>query len=77
MSSFVSLGKPTLSTVSERLIDAVLFLIFFFFWASLFTRDQSCTDILDLYQKLKSEVSSGEEAEVRCLTSVVLKLYLV
>uniref|UniRef100_A0A8D0AJD2 Bromodomain and WD repeat domain containing 3 n=1 Tax=Sander lucioperca TaxID=283035 RepID=A0A8D0AJD2_SANLU len=27
--------------------------------------DQSCTDILDLYHKLKSEISSGEEAEVR------------
>uniref|UniRef100_A0A8C3AG14 Bromodomain and WD repeat domain containing 3 n=1 Tax=Cyclopterus lumpus TaxID=8103 RepID=A0A8C3AG14_CYCLU len=25
--------------------------------------DQSCTDILDLYHKLKSEISSGEEAE--------------
>uniref|UniRef100_A0A8C8E3C7 Bromodomain and WD repeat domain containing 3 n=1 Tax=Oryzias sinensis TaxID=183150 RepID=A0A8C8E3C7_9TELE len=27
--------------------------------------DQSCIDILELYHKLKSEVSSGEEAEVR------------
>lgn len=27
-------------------------------------RDQSCTDILDLYHRLKSEISSGEEAEV-------------
>uniref|UniRef100_A0A8D0ARB6 Bromodomain and WD repeat domain containing 3 n=1 Tax=Sander lucioperca TaxID=283035 RepID=A0A8D0ARB6_SANLU len=26
--------------------------------------DQSCTDILDLYHKLKSEISSGEEAEL-------------
>lgn len=27
-------------------------------------RDQSCTDILDLYHKLKSDISSGEEAKV-------------
>lgn len=31
----------------------------FVFW-----RDQSCTDILDLYHRLRCEVSSGEEAEV-------------
>ncbi|XP_037835020.1 bromodomain and WD repeat-containing protein 3 isoform X3 [Kryptolebias marmoratus] len=29
-----------------------------------FIGDQSCTDILDLYQKLKSDVSSGGEAEI-------------
>lgn len=34
-------------------------------WPSCFFRDQSCTDILDLYRKLKSEISSEEEADVR------------
>lgn len=28
-------------------------------------RDQSCTDILDLYHKLKCDINSGEEAKVR------------
>lgn len=45
-------------------------------WPAFSFRDQSCTDILDLYHKLKSEISSGGEAEVRlfgCMkcTSVV------
>jgi len=35
--------------------------------------DQSCTDILDLYHKLKSEVSS-EEAEVRIVGAVFLTI---
>lgn len=38
-------------------------------------RDQSCTDILDLYHKLKCDISSGEEAKVR-VSHFLLPVYL-
>lgn len=30
-------------------------------------RDQSCTDISELYDKIKTELSSAAEEEVRCV----------
>lgn len=37
-------------------------------------RDQSCTDILHLYHKLRSEVSSEEEATVKIFSLNILLL---
>ncbi len=36
-------------------------------------RDQTCTDILDLYNKMKSEFSSEEEEEVSVCVCVCVK----
>lgn len=44
---------------------------------ALLIRDQSCADILDLYHKMRSEVSSGGEAEVTRLLHETSAVFLL
>lgn len=44
-------------------------------WPSVSFRDQSCTDILDLYYRLKYEHSSGGEARVSVFVSLVIFIF--